>query len=94
MQAVLNHHAEHDKSLPKKLATLTDHTESDINSVRFSPDGTYLASAGDDQAVFLYKLQPGKGGTSFGAGDEGPNIENWKISKAFRCVVNACFGNL
>lgn len=84
MQAVRDHHAEQDKSLPKKLATLTDHTASDINSVRFSPDSTYLASAGDDQAVFLYKLLPGRGGTSFGAGDEGPNIENWKVSKAFR----------
>lgn len=84
MQAVLDHLVEQDSSLPKKLATLTDHTEVDINIVRFSPDGTFLASAGDDQAVFLYKLLPGRGGTSFGSGDEGPNIENWKISKAFR----------
>lgn len=86
MQAVLDHHVEQDNAVPKKLATLTDHTEADINIVRFSPDGTFLASAGEDQSVFLYKLMPGRGGTSFGSGDEGPNVENWKVSKTFRCA--------
>jgi WD40 repeat protein len=97
MGPILHHSHELTEGLPKKLATLSDHTENDVNIARFSPDGEYLASGGDDQTIFLYKQFPGRGGPAFGS-EEGPNYENWKVVKTFRSVklphaakqVNAC----
>jgi len=37
------------------LSSLTRHTKS-VNAVRFSPDGRYLASGGDDGFIFIWKL--------------------------------------
>ena len=85
LAAVLANEAEHAAAPPQRLATLTDHTESDVNVVRFSPDGDYLASGGDDQAVILYRMFPGRGESSFGSGGEGPNYENWRALRVCRC---------
>jgi hypothetical protein len=86
VQALLAHEAEHAPSPPQRLATLMDHTESDINVVRFAPDGDYLASAGDDQSIILYRMFPGRGDASFGSGGEGPNQENWRAVRLCRCA--------
>ena len=81
---VRDHRSELDDKIPKKLATLTDHTDNDVNVVRFSPDGLYLATAGEDQSVLLYKRSAGQGRRTFGTSDDGPNLENWKIVRTFR----------
>ena len=39
------------------LRTLTGHTE-DVHSVAYSPDGTTLASGGDDGTILLWELTP------------------------------------
>lgn len=39
------------------LATLNRHTKA-VNVVRFSPDGQYLASGGDDGIIYVWKLMP------------------------------------
>jgi chromatin assembly factor 1 subunit B len=90
LMPVLDHRSELDDKIPKKLATLTDHTDNDVNVVRFSPDGQYLATAGEDQSVLLYKRSAGKGRRTFGTMDDGPNIENWKIHRTFRRVAPRC----
>lgn len=84
LPAVLANEAEHAAAPPQRLATLTDHTESDVNVVRFSPDGEFLASGGDDQTVILHRMFPGRGESSFGSGGEGPNHENWRALRVCR----------
>ncbi|EAY15817.1 hypothetical protein TVAG_159900 [Trichomonas vaginalis G3] len=70
----------------KLLAVLRDHTKP-INCVRFSPDGKYLATGGDDGMVFLWQKvrcfgQP----STFGIPDSAlqPNhpVQRWQ-SKSF-----------
>jgi len=42
---------------PRQLASLSYHSGT-IHSVRFSPNGTYLASGADDKMVCIYTLDP------------------------------------
>ena len=87
LPAVASHSEEHASALPKRLATLSDHTEADVNVVRFSPDGELLATAGDDQTIILYKKHAGRGDTVFGSRNEGGNHENWRAAHVCRRAV-------
>ncbi|KAJ9630804.1 HIR complex subunit [Taxawa tesnikishii (nom. ined.)] len=50
-----------------------------IHSVRFSPNGKYLASGADDKIVCVYTLDPNPPThTTFGS-HETPPVENWRI---------------
>lgn len=49
---------EKDPAVPKLLCVLVGHTKS-VNCIRWSPDGTYLASASDDTLIILWQLDPG-----------------------------------
>lgn len=52
-----------------------------IHSVRFSPNGRYLASGADDKIICIYQLESGPPTVvSFGT-NEPPPVENWKTSK-------------
>lgn len=78
---------EEDKKVDvQHLATLTRHNKT-VNVVRFSPNGEYLASGGDDAVILLWKLNE--------AAPHRPNIfqdddvdvenkENWTVVKQLR----------
>ncbi len=53
-----------------------------IHSVRFSPNGRYLASGADDKIICIYQLDssPLSHAASFGTNDP-PPVENWKTYK-------------
>ena len=60
----------------KLLATLNDHTKT-VMCVRWSKDGKFLASGGDDKLIFIWKLY----GNDAGALNDTQNIENWRVFK-------------
>jgi protein HIRA/HIR1 len=73
----LNNEAdEQNIAFPKQLAVLHMHLQP-VNSVRWSNDGKYLASCGDDASVMLCRCVAG-GELSGNLGDE-PNQENWRV---------------
>ncbi|KAL4879489.1 Hira-domain-containing protein [Aspergillus karnatakaensis] len=65
-------------SKPKQLASMSNHSGT-IHTVRFSPNGKYLASGADDKIVCIYTLDanPPSHATSFGS-NEAPPVENWR----------------
>ncbi|EMD01181.1 hypothetical protein BAUCODRAFT_200391 [Baudoinia panamericana UAMH 10762] len=62
---------------PKQLASLSYHSGT-VHSVRFSPNGRYLASGADDKLVCVYALEPGAPAATFGSNDA-PQVENWRV---------------
>uniref|UniRef100_K1Q3I7 Chromatin assembly factor 1 subunit B n=1 Tax=Magallana gigas TaxID=29159 RepID=K1Q3I7_MAGGI len=66
------------------LSNLKRHSKS-VNVCRFSPDGEYLATAGDDEVVIIWKLSDASvnPGNLFQDEDE-DNKENWVACKIFR----------
>uniref|UniRef100_A0A7S2ZSX4 Protein HIRA n=2 Tax=Rhodosorus marinus TaxID=101924 RepID=A0A7S2ZSX4_9RHOD len=64
------------------LATLAYHAGA-VNCVRFSPDGHFLASGGDDSVVLTYERLAGAGRAgAFGSQEE--DVENWRCRKPLR----------
>ncbi|GJQ14490.1 hypothetical protein GpartN1_g6281.t1 [Galdieria partita] len=68
-------------SIPQNAlaASLSYHSRS-VNMVRWSPQGQFLASAGDDFLVFIYHKEEGKGYSPFGSKEPTP-LENWRGRK-------------
>ncbi|TVY14025.1 Protein hir-1 [Lachnellula arida] len=66
-------------SKPKQLCHMSYHSGT-IHTVRFSPNGRWLASGADDKIICIYHLDtnPPAHSTSFGT-NEPPPVENWKI---------------
>ncbi|KAK3292654.1 TUP1-like enhancer of split-domain-containing protein [Chaetomium fimeti] len=79
-KAILNaDHPEHGK--PRQLCHMSHHLGT-IHSVRFSPNGRYLASGADDRVICIYQLDsnPPSHAATFGT-NEPPPVENWKTHK-------------
>jgi chromatin assembly factor 1 subunit B len=73
-------HKQEDKTIDF-LATLSGHDKA-VNIVRFSPNGHYLATSGDDGTVLIWTLSttPVSQHAAFGADqNEVPNKENWRM---------------
>ncbi|CAK7209738.1 HIR complex subunit [Sporothrix curviconia] len=68
-------------SEPRQLCHMSHHLGT-IHSVRFSPNGRYLASGADDKIICIYRLEPNAPtiSSSFGS-NEPPPVENWKTYK-------------
>ncbi|KAK0629015.1 TUP1-like enhancer of split-domain-containing protein [Bombardia bombarda] len=68
-------------SKPRQLCHMSHHLGT-IHSVRFSPNGRYLASGADDKIICIYHLDssPPSHTASFGT-NEPPPVENWKTYK-------------
>ncbi|TAQ90546.1 hypothetical protein B7494_g1125 [Chlorociboria aeruginascens] len=68
-------------SKPKQLCHMSYHSGT-IHTVRFSPNGRWLASGADDKIICIYHLDtnPPSHSVSFGT-NEPPPVENWKILK-------------
>jgi protein HIRA/HIR1 len=72
---------------PKLLALLDQHTKA-VNCVRFAPTGFVLASAGDDQVVFVWQLALDSAAFAprkvFGASDDALVHEKWHARLSLR----------
>ncbi|KAJ5698468.1 hypothetical protein N7462_000473 [Penicillium macrosclerotiorum] len=64
-------------SKPKQLASMSNHSGT-IHTVRFSPNGKYLASGADDKIVCVYTLDSNPPTHSTFGSDEAPPVENWR----------------
>ncbi|KAM7224080.1 protein HIR1 [Rhypophila decipiens] len=66
---------------PRQLCHMSHHLGT-IHSVRFSPNGRYLASGADDKLICIYHLDNSAPSNvpSFGT-NEPPPVENWKTYK-------------
>ncbi|KAJ4293838.1 HIR complex subunit [Collariella sp. IMI 366227] len=70
-----------DYTKPRQLCHMSHHLGT-IHSVRFSPNGRYLASGADDRVICIYQLDsnPPSHAATFGT-NEPPPVENWKTHK-------------
>ncbi|KZZ97351.1 TUP1-like enhancer of split [Moelleriella libera RCEF 2490] len=64
---------------PRQLCHMSHHLGT-IHSVRFSPNGRYLASGADDKLICVYHLDKNAPTVTFG-NNEPPPAENWKTYK-------------
>lgn len=79
---VISQEAEVNETIPKVLCQLDNHLAC-VNSVRWSGNGTMLASAGDDKIIMLWKR--GKGPTAvFGSSGNTKITENWRCTSTLR----------
>ncbi|KAL7622148.1 HIR complex subunit [Parahypoxylon ruwenzoriense] len=65
---------------PRQLCHMSHHLGT-IHSVRFSPNGRYLASGADDKIICIYQLESGPPAIAPFGTNEPPPVENWKTSK-------------
>lgn len=77
---LIDERAEANELVNKKLCQLDNHVAC-VNCVRWSGNGTILASAGDDKIIMLWKL--GKGPSAI-FGSSGVNSENWRSTATLR----------
>ncbi|PYH46180.1 putative histone transcription regulator Hir1 [Aspergillus saccharolyticus JOP 1030-1] len=77
-EAICNTEDSQYASKPKQLASMSNHSGT-IHTVRFSPNGKYLASGADDKIVCIYTLDanPPSHASTFGS-NEAPPVENWR----------------
>ncbi|KAI8901126.1 WD40-repeat-containing domain protein [Globomyces pollinis-pini] len=69
------------------LATLARHSAA-VNCIRWSPDGHYLASSGDDGSILLWEQSDKK---QLSLGEEDENTENWKIAVLLRGTTSEVY---
>lgn len=74
------HHQKHGAAHHRLLCTLSAHTGSSVLAVRFSTDGQYLASAGDDAIVCIYAQVKSNGNLD----QQHHSVEHWARIKLCR----------
>jgi len=82
MEPILSPKAQKDSSVPKMLCQMDNHLAC-VNCVRWSSNGKYLASAGDDKLVMLWTLSAYGGGAVFGGGGK-VNHESYRCAHTLR----------
>lgn len=81
MAPVLREEDENSETIPKMLCQMDNHLAC-VNCVRWSNNGQYLASGGDDKLVMVWKRAALIGpSTVFGSSNKLANVEQW------RCVT-------
>ncbi|XP_065570912.1 protein HIRA homolog isoform X2 [Artemia franciscana] len=75
VQPMINSKCESDENIPKLLCQMDNHL-ANVNCVRWSHSGDYLASAGDDKLVMIWQLSQYGGGTVFGSSQA--TTESWR----------------
>ena len=60
-----------------------DHHLGCVNVVRWSNDGRFLASGGDDKLIMIWQKSAFSGGSIFGGGGK-THIEHWRIHQTLR----------
>ncbi|KAJ8286194.1 hypothetical protein GJAV_G00035610 [Gymnothorax javanicus] len=81
MSPVLREEDEKNENIPKMLCQMDNHLAC-VNCVRWSNNGLYLASGGDDKLVMVWKRAAYIGpSTVFGSSSKLANVEQW------RCVT-------
>uniref|UniRef100_A0A671Q759 Protein HIRA n=1 Tax=Sinocyclocheilus anshuiensis TaxID=1608454 RepID=A0A671Q759_9TELE len=81
MAPVLREEDERNENIPKLLCQMDNHLAC-VNCVRWSNNGLYLASGGDDKLVMVWKRAAFIGpSTVFGSSSKLANVEQW------RCVM-------
>ncbi|ORY58430.1 WD domain-containing protein [Pseudomassariella vexata] len=65
---------------PRQLCHMSHHLGT-IHSVRFSPNGRFLASGADDKIICIYQLESGPPTVATFGTNEPPPVENWKTSR-------------
>ena len=79
---VISEEAEKNKSVPKVLCQLDQHLAC-VNAVRWSSNGSMLASGGDDKIIMIWAK--GKGPTAvFGSSGITKTTENWRCKVTLR----------
>lgn len=82
MEPILSPKAQKDSSVPKMLCQMDNHLAC-VNCVRWSSNGKYLASAGDDKLVMLWQQSAYGGGAVFGGGGK-VNHESYRCAHTLR----------
>lgn len=79
---VFSHKVETSRSVPKIFTVLTNHLGC-VNCVRWSRDGKYLASGGDDSIIIIWTMKY-KGQQKVTFGTDTPVHEHWSCSHMLR----------
>lgn len=82
LEPLVNEDAEKNKSVHKILCQLDNHLAC-VNSVRWSCNGSMLASGGDDKIIMIWKRSKGPSSV-FGSTGITKTSENWRSSTTLR----------
>ncbi|ELT95316.1 hypothetical protein CAPTEDRAFT_117691 [Capitella teleta] len=82
MAPVRDEAAENDPNVPKLLCQMENHLAC-VNCVRWSNDGKFLSSAGDDKLVMIWQASRYGGGSSV-FGSNVVNHESWRVLSTLR----------
>ncbi|KAJ7309675.1 hypothetical protein JRQ81_007734 [Phrynocephalus forsythii] len=84
MAPVLKEEDEKNENVPKMLCQMDNHLAC-VNCVRWSNDGIYLASGGDDKLIMVWKRAAYIGpSTVFGSSSKLANVEQWRCVSILR----------
>lgn len=84
MPPVVKEEDEKNESIPKMLCQMDNHLAC-VNCVRWSNNGAYLASGGDDKLIMVWKKSGYIGpSTVFGSSSKLANVEQWRCLSILR----------